>query len=144
MLSAKLFAALAILQLGLALIEGRTSPGSMDVYLHGTYFVVAHIHLQIWWGLTSLCFALIYFGVFRWSRHPLNDSLGLTHFVMATIGFVLLSVSLLSMSRRASMSEATHHWIGLAVLVGVLSFFFGCATLAVNFVWTAITASRSH
>lgn len=144
MLPAKLFAALAVMQLGIALIAGRTAPGSMDVYLHATYFVVAHIHLQIWLGLTSLCFALIYFGTFRWSRHPLNNSLGLTHFVMAMIGFVLLSGSLLSLSRYASMSESTHHWIGLAVPVGVLSFFLGCVTLAVNFIWTAIRASGSH
>ena len=47
MLSAKLFATLAILQLGLALLESKTGHQSIDVYFHASYFVIAKFHLQI-------------------------------------------------------------------------------------------------
>jgi heme/copper-type cytochrome/quinol oxidase subunit 1 len=94
MLSARLFSVLATLQLGLAVLENKTTHRSIDVYFHATYFVVAKTHLQVLQALASACFALIYFAASRWVSHPQNNSLGLTHFVMATIGSVLFSVSL--------------------------------------------------
>ena len=77
MLSARLFAALAILQFGLAMFENKTAHQSIDVYFHATYFVVAKTHLQILQALASACFALIYLAAARWVLHPLNNSLGL-------------------------------------------------------------------
>jgi heme/copper-type cytochrome/quinol oxidase subunit 1 len=140
-LSAKLFATLAILQLGLALLEGKTHL-SVDIYVHATYFVIARFHLQILLALASGFFGLIYFAASRWVSHPLNNSLGLTHFVMATIGFVLLSVSL-SEFRSAAASgspsvQAMNHWPFLAATFGLLCLILGCAILAVNCGLTAI------
>lgn len=148
MLSAKLFATLAILQLGFALLETK-SHQSIDVYFHATYFVISPIQLQILLALTSVCFALIYFAAFRWLAHSLNNSLGLTHFVLAAIGFVLLSMSLSALGSATPANglatvAAPSPWKLLAIAIGVLSFLLGCATLAVNFVWTAITLFRSH
>jgi heme/copper-type cytochrome/quinol oxidase subunit 1 len=148
MLSAKLFATLAILQLGLALLESRTSHQLIDVYFHATYFVVAKSHMYIFLALASACFAVTYFAAFRWVLHPLNNSLSLTHFVMATLGFVLLSVWLSAL--RSVLASANDlptvraYWPVLALLAGALCFLFGCATLAVNCAWTAITVFRSH
>jgi heme/copper-type cytochrome/quinol oxidase subunit 1 len=76
MLSARLFAALAMLQFGLAMFESKTAHQSIDVYFHATYFVVAKTHLQILQALASACFALIYLAAARWVLHPLNNSLG--------------------------------------------------------------------
>jgi hypothetical protein len=94
MLSAKLFAALAILQLSFPLLESRAAYQSVDVYFHATYFVIAPMHLHILLALISACSALIYFAAFRWLLHPLRNSLGLMYFVLATTAFVLLSMSL--------------------------------------------------
>jgi heme/copper-type cytochrome/quinol oxidase subunit 1 len=149
MLSARLFAALAMLQFGLAMFENKTAHQSIDVYFHATYFVVAKTHLQILRALASACFALIYLVAARWVLHPLNNSLGLTHLVVATIGSVLLTVSLSAFGSLASASGLSaippvNHWPLLACFAGVLCFLSGCAMLAVNSTWAAITVFRSH
>jgi heme/copper-type cytochrome/quinol oxidase subunit 1 len=149
MLSARLFAALAMLQFGLAMFENKTARQSIDVYFHATYLVVAKTHLQILQALASACFALIYLVAARWVLHPLNNSLGLTHLVVATIGSVLLTVSLSAFGSLASASGLSaippaNHWPLLACFAGVLCFLSGCAMLAVNSTWTAITVFRSH
>jgi heme/copper-type cytochrome/quinol oxidase subunit 1 len=117
MLSARLFAALAILQFCPALI-GSKSHQSIDIYLHATYFVIAKFHLQLFLALVSGFFGLIYFAASRWLSQPLNNSLGLTHFVIATLGFVLLSVSLSSFGSAAVGAspsiQAINHWPFLA------------------------------
>ena len=145
MLAARLFAALAILQFGLAMFENKTAQQSI---VHATYFVVAKTHLQILQALASACFALIYLAASRWVLHPLNNSLGLTHLVVATMGSVLLSVSLSAFVSLASASGLSaippaNHWPLLACFAGVLCFLSGCAMLAVNCRWTAITVFRS-
>ena len=148
MLSAKLFAVLAALQLGFALLAVGAAHRSLDVLFHATYFVIAPIHLQILLALSSVCFALIYFAVFRWLSRPLSNSLGLTHLVMATIAFVLLSASLFAPDSTAIAEGLTPapapQWRLFAAALGALSFLLGCATLAVNFTWTAITILRSR
>jgi heme/copper-type cytochrome/quinol oxidase subunit 1 len=149
MLSAKLFATLAILQFGLALLESKAHQ-SIDIHLHSTYFVIAKFHLQILLALASGFFGLVYFAASRWVLHPLNNSLSLTHFVMATIGFVLLSMSFSALRSAASATgppigqSPNHLPLRLFLVGGVLCFLSGCASLAVNCTWTAVTAFRSH
>jgi hypothetical protein len=60
MLSAKLFAALAVLQLGLSLLASKMSQGGVDLYLHGTYlgFTIessGHVQIHTPWILVMLC-----------------------------------------------------------------------------------------
>jgi heme/copper-type cytochrome/quinol oxidase subunit 1 len=136
------------LELGLALLESRTNHQLVDVYFHATYLVVAKSHMQIFLALASACFALTYFAASRWVLHPLNNALGLAHFVLATIGFVLLSVSLSALTSEASANGlpailSPIYWPPAALLAGVLCFLGGCAMLALNCGWTAITVSRS-
>ncbi len=147
MLAAKLFAALAVLQVGLAALESRTTPQSVDIGVHGTYLVVDRIELQITLALASACFALTYFAASRWVAHPLNSSLGVMHFVMATTAFVLL-LSLYTLKPAAPANalpeQAPNHWPLFVLLAGVVCFISGCATLAVNCIWTTLTTFWSH
>ena len=87
------------------------------------------------------CFALVYLAASRWLCYPLNNSLGITHFVFALTGFVLLSVALLSIKSAIETGEpvghAVNHWQFIAVLVGGFCFLLGCVTLAANCAWTA-------
>lgn len=78
MLPAKLFAILTILPLGAALLEGKPTPQSVDMYVHTTYFVVTigERRPQIEMALVTGCFALIYFAAARWVKHPLNNFSG--------------------------------------------------------------------
>jgi heme/copper-type cytochrome/quinol oxidase subunit 1 len=94
------------------MFENKTAQQSI---VHATYFVVAKTHLQILQALASACFALIYLAAARWVLHPLNNSLGLTHLVVATIGSVLLTVSLSAFVSLASASGLSaippaNHW----------------------------------
>ena len=147
MLTAKLFAALSVLQVGLAVLESRTTPQPIDIGVHGTYFVVGRIELQIMLALASACFALTYFAASRWVAHSLNSSLGLMHFVIATTGLVLLlSFDTLKPSTPANglPYQAPNHWPLFALLAGVFCFLSGCATLAVNCIWTTLATFWSH
>ena len=148
MLSAKLFASLAILQAGLALLESRTPSKSIDVYFHATYFVIAHIHLMGLMALASACFALVYLAASRWVSHPLNNSLGITHFILALTGFLLLTVTPFSIRTATGAGEPVGQMVNqiqvLALLVGGFCYLLGCATLAMNCAWTAIVAFRSQ
>lgn len=139
MLSAKLFAALALLQTGWALFERETSHRSFDIYFHATYFVIGKIHVVVLLALTSACFALIYFAASRWLRHPLNSAVGLLHVVLSTITF---SIFLVCMSSLGFETTANHHWRLLACLVGVACFLAGWAVLVMNCIWTAVRYFR--
>jgi heme/copper-type cytochrome/quinol oxidase subunit 1 len=144
MLNAKLFDTLVSLQLGVALLEGRTHP-SIDLFFHATYFVIPKIHLQTLLALINGLFGLIYFASSRWVSHPLNNSLGLIHFVLSALGFVLFSVSLSALGSAALSDSSTgqssdHYWPALTATLGLLCSLLGCATLAVNCGLTAIRA----
>jgi heme/copper-type cytochrome/quinol oxidase subunit 1 len=145
MLSAKLFVALSVLQVGVAVLGSRTTPQPINIGAHGTYLVVGSIELQIMLALASACFALTYFAASRWVSHPLNNSLGLVHFAITTIGFGLLSLSLYMLRSSAPANDLPGQARPFfAILAGVLCFLSGCATLAVNCIWTTLTTFWSH
>jgi hypothetical protein len=125
---AKLFLTLAVLELGLAPL---TSP--YDIHF-------GRIRLQILLALVSGCFALIYFGASRMPR-PLNHYLGLTHFVMTSIGISAVWATFFAFK---SEIDPYHRWMGLNLLIGILCWLLGCVTLAVNCTWTAVAVVRSH
>ena len=59
---------------------------SIDIYLHGTYFVVGHFHLVM--GVAALfgVFAGTYFWFPKMTGRMMNDSLGKLHFLITFIG----------------------------------------------------------
>ena len=149
MLSAKLFATLAILQVGLALLGSKPSYESIDVYIHATYFVIGHFHLMGLLAITSGFFALVYLAASQWVLYPLNNSLGITHFILALTGFLLLWVALFSIKSATATGQpldgvVINHWRFPAFFVGGFCFLLGCVTLAVNCAWTALAAFRTH
>jgi hypothetical protein len=147
MRTARLFAALAILQLGLAVVERRT-PSGVDIYFHGTYFMVGQAYWMGFLAVTSALFALVYVAAFRWVLHPLNNSLGLTHFVFALAAPVLLQIAVFTidseMANDLSASSEAYQRISFALWAGPCCFLLGCATLAVNCVWTGVSFFRAH
>jgi hypothetical protein len=144
MRAAKLFAALAILQLGLAVVERRT-PSGIDIYFHATYFVVGQAYSMGFLALTSALFALVY-AASHWVSHPLNSSLGLTHFVFALAAILFLHIAVFTMDSANGLpaSATAYRWVSLGLWAGPCCFLLGCATLAVNCVWTGISVLRVH
>jgi cytochrome c oxidase subunit I len=59
---------------------------SIDIYLHGTYFVVGHFHMVM--GVASLfgVFAGTYFWFPKMSGRMMNETLGKLHFLITFIG----------------------------------------------------------
>ena len=145
MRAAKLFAALAILQLGLAVVERRT-PSGVDIYFHATYFMVGQAYCMGFLAITSALFALVYVAASRWVSHPLNPSLGLTHFVftLAALLFLHIAVFTIDSANGLPASGTAYRWVSLGLWAGPCCFLLGCATLAVNCAWTGISLFRVH
>jgi heme/copper-type cytochrome/quinol oxidase subunit 1 len=152
MLTAKLFAGLAILLVVFAFASARRH---LDLYFHATYIVLFFSHLLFFIALFSAGFALIYFAAVHWSSHPLSNSLGITHFVFMAVAFFLISFAIVELGgitlRESGVYLATARMEGeqapllsplIALNIGALSFLAGCAIFVVNVGWTAIRAFR--
>jgi heme/copper-type cytochrome/quinol oxidase subunit 1 len=152
MLTAKLFAGLTILLVVFAFASARRS---LDMYFHATYIVLSFSHLLFFIALFSAGFALIYFAAVHWSSHPLNNSLGITHFVFVAVAFFQISFAMVELGgitlREGAVYFATARMEGdqapllsplIALNIGALSFLAGCAIFVVNVGWTAIRAFR--
>ena len=60
---------------------------AVDVQLHNTYFVVAHLHYVLFGGSTFGTFAAIYFWYPKMFGRMMNETLGKIHFVLSFIFF---------------------------------------------------------
>jgi heme/copper-type cytochrome/quinol oxidase subunit 1 len=139
---AKLFGALAIIQIVLALFDREP----VDLHVHATYFVIGRTYLLIAFATISVSLALIYLATSRWLR-PLKDSLGFTHFALTTLGFLLLWLSLFVirfLSTNDLAQPITNSLPRLAIVLGLFFFAAGAIAFVANCVWTAFTMFRWH
>jgi cytochrome c oxidase subunit 1 len=60
---------------------------AVDVQLHNTYFVVAHLHYVLFGGSTFGIFAAIYFWYPKMFGRMMNERLGKIHFVLSYVFF---------------------------------------------------------
>ncbi len=59
----------------------------VDIYIHDTYFIVAHFHYVLFGATLFGCFGAIPFWFPKMFGRMMNDTLGKIHFVLTFIGF---------------------------------------------------------
>ena len=84
MLNAMAFVAMFIIG-GLSGIFMAATP--VDMHIHDTYFIVAHIHYVLFGGSTFGLFAAIYYWFPKMFGRMMNEPLGKIHFVLTFIFF---------------------------------------------------------
>jgi cytochrome c oxidase subunit 1 len=89
---------------------------AVDVQLHNTYFVVAHLHYVLFGGSTFGIFAAIYFWYPKMFGRMMNETLGKIHFVLSFIFF--------------NCTFFTMHVLGLAGMPRRVADYTGYATFA--------------
>jgi len=67
---------------------------SVDIYLHGTYFVVAHFHYTLFPSVFLGGFAGVYFWFPKMFGRMMNDTLGKIHFWITVISFNFVFIPL--------------------------------------------------
>lgn len=86
----------------------------VDLFVHHTYFIVAHIHYVLFGGSIFAIFAAIYFWFPKMFGRMLNEPLGMVHFFLTMIFFNLTffpmhNLGLGGMMRRISDPTVYEH-----------------------------------
>ena len=129
---------------GLSGIYMANSP--VDIYIHDTYYIVAHIHYVVFGGSVFAIFG----GIFYWfpkmfGRH-MNATLGKVHFWLSFLAFngVFFPMHILGVGghmRRISnpmQYEFLQHMQGINVFITISAFILGAAQflLLINVFWS--------
>jgi cytochrome c oxidase subunit 1 len=84
-------------------VNHRTS--TLDIQLHDTYFVIAHVHLILFFALLFLAFAAVYYAFPKITGRTMNAPMGYIHFALTLVATYFLCwpsqyVGLAGMPRR--------------------------------------------
>jgi len=121
---------------------------TLDIQLHDTYFVIAHIHLILFFALLFLAFAAVYFVFPKITGRTMNAAMGYIHFALTLIPVYFLCwphhyAGLAGMPRRYMDYS---NWVSLDGLSGTNHFnaqvmillVFGQVVFVVNLVWSLV------
>jgi cytochrome c oxidase subunit 1 len=142
MLNALAFVAMFVIG-GLSGVFMASTP--VDIYIHDTYFIVAHIHYVLFGGSLFAIFAGIYFWFPKFFGRMLNPTLGKIHFALTFVFYNLVffpmhNLGLEGMMRRLydpNQYEYLAHLQPMNTFISVSALLLGTAQLIflVNFLW---------
>jgi cytochrome c oxidase subunit I len=120
----------------------------VDLFVHHTYFIVAHIHYVLFGGSLFAVFAAIYFWFPKMFGRMLNEPLGMVHFVLTFIFFNLTffpmhNLGLGGMMRRIADPTVYEHLRQLQPL-NILSTWgaMGLGLTVLIFLWNVVYSLR--
>ncbi len=125
----------------------------VDIYIHDTYFIVAHIHYVLFGGSLFAIFAGIYFWFPKFFGRMLNPTLGKIHFALTYVFFNLTffpmhNLGLGGMMRRLYDPTQYDYLKPLQPMnefITVCAFLLGVGQLVflVNFVWSMFRGKKA-
>jgi cytochrome c oxidase subunit I+III len=107
---------------------------SLDLQVHDTYFVVAHLHYVLIGGSILPLFGAFYYWFPKWTGRMLGEKAGWWNFWLLIAGFNLTffpmhQLGLKGMPRRVYSYRAETGWGGLNLLATVGAFLIGISVL---------------
>ena len=143
MLNALAFVAMFVIG-GLSGVFMASTP--VDIYIHDTYFIVAHIHYVLFGGSLFAIFAGIYFWFPKFFGRMLNPTLGKIHFALTfvfynAVFFPMHNLGLDGMMRRIydpNQYEYLAPYQPMNTFISVSALLLGAAQLIFmfNFLWS--------
>ncbi|MBI3565880.1 MAG: cbb3-type cytochrome c oxidase subunit I [Elusimicrobia bacterium] len=112
-----------------------------DIYLHDTYYVIAHFHLVVVTGSIIALLGGVYHWFPKWYGRKMNDTLGLVHFwgsaaCMCGVFLPMLPMGLAGASRRLYDPTAQLHNLGVQNLNVVSTWFaYGLMAFQLPFIY---------
>jgi cytochrome c oxidase subunit I len=143
MLNALAFVSMFVIG-GLSGIYMASTP--VDIFIHDTYYIVAHIHYVVFGGSLFGAFAAIYYWFPKMYGRMMNETLGKLHFALTFVAFnvTFFPMHILGVAghmRRIynpmqyEFLQPVQHW-NVIITVGALVLGFSQLLLVVNFVWS--------
>jgi len=126
----------------------------VDIFIHDTYFIVAHIHYVVFGGSIFGAFAAITYWFPKMFGRTMNETLGKIHFTLTFIFFngTFFPMHILGvggMMRRIynpMQYEFLQHlqWWNVLITVSALCLGFAQIIFAVNFLWSLFAGKKAE
>jgi cytochrome c oxidase subunit 1 len=120
----------------------------LDIHVHDTYFVVAHLHYVLFGGSVFGIYAGLYHWFPKMTGRMLNEPLGKLHFILNFVGFNMAflpmhKLGLEGMPRRVAQYDP--HLTDLNVICSIGSFILAVSTLPflINAIWSWIAGAKA-
>ncbi|MEL7338089.1 MAG: cbb3-type cytochrome c oxidase subunit I, partial [Planctomycetota bacterium] len=120
----------------------------VDIHVHDTYFVVAHLHYVLFGGSVFAIFSGFYHWFPKMTGRMMNEPLGVIHFVTTYLGFNITflpmhKLGLLGMPRRVAEYDPQFEPINFICTVGAILLAVSTFPFIINAIWSWIAGKEA-